>query len=50
MRVVVTELKEKHLPALDDDFARGAYEDVDSLAALRHEITPGARESCSATG
>lgn len=37
-RVVVTELKEKHLPDLDDDFARGAYEDVDSLPALRAKL------------
>ena len=37
-RVVVTELKEKHLPDLDDDFARGAYEDVDSLPALRTKL------------
>jgi trigger factor len=37
-RVVVTEIKEKHLPDLDDDFARGAYEDVDSLAALRLKV------------
>lgn len=37
-RVVVTEIKEKHLPDLDDDFARGAYEDVDSLSALRTKV------------
>jgi len=37
-RVVVTELKEKHLPDLDDDFARSAYEDVDSLSALRTKL------------
>jgi trigger factor len=36
--VVVTEIKEKHLPDLDDDFARGAYDDVDSLAALRVKL------------
>ena len=38
-RVVVTEIKEKHLPDLDDDFARGVYDDVDSLAALRTKLT-----------
>jgi trigger factor len=37
-RVVVTEIKEKHLPDLDDDFARGVYDDVDSLAALRTRL------------
>jgi trigger factor len=37
-RVLVTEIKEKHLPNLDDDFARGAYDDVDSLAALRTKL------------
>ena len=37
-RVAVTELKEKHLPDLDDDFARGTYEDVDSLPALRTKL------------
>jgi trigger factor len=37
-RVIVTEIKEKHLPNLDDDFARGAYDDVDSLAALRTKL------------
>jgi trigger factor len=37
-QVVVTEIKEKHLPDLDDDFARGAYDDVDSLAALRVKV------------
>jgi trigger factor len=37
-RVVVTEIKEKHLPNLDDDFARGVYDDVDSLAALRTKL------------
>ena len=37
-RVVVTEIKEKHLPDLDDDFARGVYDDVDSLAALRIKL------------
>jgi len=37
-RVVVTEIKEKHLPDLDDDFARGVYDDVDSLAALRTKV------------
>jgi trigger factor len=37
-RVVVTEIKEKHLPDLDDDFARGIYDDVDSLAALRIKV------------
>jgi trigger factor len=37
-RVVVTEIKEKHLPNLDDDFARGIYDDVDSLAALRTKL------------
>ena len=36
--VVVTEIKEKQLPDLDDDFARGAYEEVDSLAALRVKL------------
>jgi trigger factor len=35
---VVTEIKEKHLPNLDDDFARGVYDDVDSLAALRTRL------------
>jgi trigger factor len=34
----VTEIKEKHLPDLDDDFARGVYDDVDSLPALRTKI------------
>jgi trigger factor len=38
-RVVVTEIKEKHLPDLDDDFARGVYDDVDSLAALRTKLS-----------
>jgi trigger factor len=37
-RVVVTEIKEKHLPDLDDEFARGVYDDVDSLAALRTKL------------
>jgi trigger factor len=37
-RVLVTEIKEKHLPNLDDDFARGVYDDVDSLAALRTRL------------
>jgi trigger factor len=37
-RVIMTEIKEKHLPNLDDDFARGAYDDVDSLAALRTKL------------
>lgn len=37
-RVIVTEIKEKHLPNLDDDFARGAYDDVESLAALRTKL------------
>jgi trigger factor len=37
-RVVVTEIKEKHLPDLDDDFARGVNDDVDSLAALRTKL------------
>jgi len=37
-RVVVTEIKEKHLPDLDEDFARGVYDDVDSLAALRTKV------------
>ncbi len=37
-RVVVTEIKEKHLPDLDDDFARGAYDEVDSLAVLREKL------------
>ena len=37
-QVVVTEIKEKHLPDLDDDFARGVYDDVDSLAALRTKL------------
>ena len=37
-RVVVTAIKEKHLPDLDDDFARGVYDDVDSLAALRTKV------------
>jgi trigger factor len=37
-RVLVTEIKEKHLPNFDDDFARGAYDDVDSLAALRTKL------------
>jgi len=36
--VVVTELKEKYLPDVDDDFARSAYEDVDSLPALRVKL------------
>ena len=36
--VVVAEIKEKHLPDLDDDFARGVYDDVDSLAALRVKL------------
>jgi len=51
-RVVVTELKEKHLPDLDDDFARGAYEDVDSLPALctklRQELEKVARQRADA--
>jgi len=37
-RVAVTEIKEKHLPDLDDDFARGVYDDVDSLTALRTKV------------
>jgi trigger factor len=37
-QVVVAEIKEKHLPDLDDDFARGVYDDVDSLAALRIKV------------
>jgi trigger factor len=37
-QVVVTEIKEKLLPSLDDDFARGVYDDVDSLAALRTKL------------
>src|SRR4030095_7609347 len=37
-RGVWTEIKEKHLPDLDDDFARGVYDDVDSLAALRTKV------------
>jgi trigger factor len=36
-RVRVAEIKEKILPTLDDDFAR-AYEEVDSLAALRDRL------------
>lgn len=36
-RVRVAEIKEKILPVLDDDFAR-AYEEVDSLAALRERL------------
>jgi trigger factor len=50
--VVVTEIKEKHLPDLDDDFARGAYDDVDSLAALRvkvrQELEKAARQRADA--
>jgi trigger factor len=37
-QVVVTEIKEKHLPDLDDDFARGIYDYVDSLVALRIKV------------
>jgi trigger factor len=37
-RVVVMEIKEKHLPDLDDDFARGVSDEVDSLAALRTKL------------
>jgi len=37
-RVIVTEIKEKHLPNLDDDFARGVYDDIDSLAAMRTKL------------
>lgn len=51
-RVVVTEMKAKHLPDLDDDFARGAYDDVDSLAALRvklrQELAKAARQRADA--
>jgi trigger factor len=51
-RVGVTEIKEKHLPELDDDFARGAYDDVDSLAALRvklrQELEHAARQRADA--
>ena len=36
--VVVVEIKEKLLPDLDDDFARSAYEEVDSLEALRVKV------------
>jgi trigger factor len=35
--IKVTEIKQKVLPELDDDFAR-AYEDADSLAALRERL------------
>jgi trigger factor len=45
-------MKEKHLPDLDDDFARGAYDDVDSLAALRvklrQELAKAARQRADA--
>lgn len=37
-QVVVTEIKEKSLPTLDDDFAREVYDDVDSLEALRVKL------------
>jgi trigger factor len=37
-QIVVTEIKEKLLPDLDDDFARGVYEEVDSLEALRGKL------------
>lgn len=37
-QVVVAEIKEKQLPDLDDEFARGVYEEVDSLAALRAKL------------
>ena len=51
-RVVVTEIKEKHLPDLDDEFARGAYDDVDSLVALRvklrQELEKAARQQADA--
>jgi trigger factor len=51
-RVVMTELKEKYLPDLDDDFARGVYEEVDSLPALRtklrQELEKGARQRADA--
>lgn len=51
-RVVVTEIKEKHLPELDDEFARGAYDEVDSLAALRvqlrQELAQAARQRADA--
>jgi trigger factor len=36
-RVTAVEIKEKVLPELDDEFAR-AYEDADSLAALRERL------------
>jgi trigger factor len=51
-RVVVTEIKEKHLPDLDDEFARGAYDEVDSLTALRgklrQELEKAARQRADA--
>lgn len=51
-RVVVTEIKAKHLPDLDDDFARGAYDELDSLAALRvklrQELEKAARQRADA--
>ncbi len=37
-QIVVVELKEKLLPDLDDDFARSAYEEVESLEALRVKV------------
>ncbi|MBM3225563.1 MAG: trigger factor, partial [Candidatus Tectomicrobia bacterium] len=37
-QVTVAEIKEKHLPALDDDFARSVYDDIDSLEALRVKV------------
>lgn len=51
-QVLVTEIKEKSLPALDDDFARSLYEDVESLdalrAKLRQELERAARQRADA--
>ncbi|MGE3541647.1 MAG: trigger factor [Candidatus Tectimicrobiota bacterium] len=52
-QVVVTEIKERILPELDDDFACGASDDVESLEALRgklrQELERAARQRADAS-
>ena len=45
-KVIVTEIKEKHLPELDDDLAKNA--DYDDLAAMKEKVTANLKAGAEA--
>ncbi|GIX47738.1 MAG: hypothetical protein KatS3mg131_1949 [Candidatus Tectimicrobiota bacterium] len=49
LQVTVSEIKEKVLPELDDEFAQ-AYEDAESLAALRQRLRRELEEAARQRG